>query len=148
MEPARLGIILDTGLLIDAERGGRDADALIARLASYFPQVDVAISVVSVVEFTHGIYRAKNADQRERRARFADDIFRVIAVQPITFRIALLAGKMLGEQMARGITVDFADLLIGCTALHMGYDLATLNRKHFELIPGLSIVSPPTGPKA
>lgn len=138
-----MGVILDTSLLIEGERGVKEAAVLISRLGTVFGESPIALSVVSVVEFTHGIYRAKRSDQRERRSRFAEDIFRVIAVHPVTFPIGTLAGRIHGEQMARGITLDFADLLIGCTALHLGYDLATLNRRHFEDIPGLSILSLP-----
>lgn len=136
-------MILDTGLLIEAERGSEPADALIQRLGSVFGESVIALSVVSVVEFTHGIYRAKLPEQRERRSRFAEDVFRVIAVHPVSLPIGMLAGRIHGEQAARGMTLGLADLLIGCTALHLGYDLATLNQKHFADIPGLSIVSPP-----
>jgi len=31
--------------------------------------------------------------------------------------------------------------LIGATALHLGFDLVTLNTRHFQLIPGLKVVS-------
>jgi predicted nucleic acid-binding protein len=33
-------------------------------------------------------------------------------------------------------------LAIGVTALHLGFDVATLNIRHFQKIPGLKIVSP------
>jgi len=33
------------------------------------------------------------------------------------------------------------DLVIGATALYLGFDVATLNVKHFKLIPGLNIVT-------
>ena len=32
-----------------------------------------------------------------------------------------------------------ADLLIGVTALELGYSVATGNLRHFELVPGLSV---------
>jgi predicted nucleic acid-binding protein len=31
-------------------------------------------------------------------------------------------------------------LLIGATALHLGYAVATFNVRHFQQIPGLSLV--------
>jgi len=34
----------------------------------------------------------------------------------------------------------FEDLLIGATALHLGYEVATLHLRDFEKIPGLSVV--------
>ena len=39
-----------------------------------------------------------------------------------------------------GVTIPFADLLIGATALEVGYSLLTLNVRHFQLIPGLSVM--------
>jgi predicted nucleic acid-binding protein len=53
---------------------------------------------------------------------------------------ALLAGKIDGQQRAQGIIIPFADLLIGVTALEYGYAIATINLRHFCLIPGLQIV--------
>jgi len=143
MESAGLGVILDTSLLIEGERGGKEADALVSGLLEVFGESPIALSVVSVIEFTHGIYRAKRPEQRERRSRFAKDIFSTVAVHPVTLSIGMLAGRIHGELMARGNTLDFPDLLIGCTALHLGYELATLNRKHFVEIPGLSILTLP-----
>jgi predicted nucleic acid-binding protein len=40
------------------------------------------------------------------------------------------------------VAIAFEDLTIGATALHLGFDIATLNVKHFQLIPGLKIVTP------
>lgn len=53
--------------------------------------------------------------------------------------------------MARGTGIDFPDLIIGTTALHLGFGAVTLNAKHFQAIPGFSVVQLqlsywPTGP--
>jgi len=56
-------------------------------------------------------------------------------------QIAQLAGQIEGEQAARGIRIGFEDLVIGATAMHLDFDVATLNVKHFEKIPGLRIVA-------
>jgi predicted nucleic acid-binding protein len=104
-------------------------------------EIDIALSTVSVVELTHGIYRARNDADRERRRVFAEGVFQDIVVHPVTLEIAQLAGKIEGEQAAQGIAIAFEDLAIGATALHLGFDVATLNVKHFQLIPGLKIVS-------
>jgi predicted nucleic acid-binding protein len=39
-----------------------------------------------------------------------------------------------------GIQFAFEDLLIGSTALHLGYNVATLNLRDFKRIPGLSVI--------
>jgi predicted nucleic acid-binding protein len=51
-----------------------------------------------------------------------------------------ISRKIEGEQAARGISIAFEDLLIGSTALQLGYSVASLNARHFQLIPRLSVV--------
>jgi predicted nucleic acid-binding protein len=61
-------------------------------------------------------------------------------VYPYTKDAALLAGKLDAEQQSKGVVIPFADLLIGATALALGYSVLTVNVRHFEQIPGLSVV--------
>jgi tRNA(fMet)-specific endonuclease VapC len=61
-------------------------------------------------------------------------------VYPYTTETALLAGKLDGEQQNLGVVIPFADLLIGATALALGYSVLTVNDRHFGRIPGLSVV--------
>lgn len=63
-----------------------------------------------------------------------------LTVHPYTRETALLAGKLDGEQQAKGITIPFADLLIGATALSLNFSILTVNLRHFRLIPGLSVI--------
>jgi predicted nucleic acid-binding protein len=53
----------------------------------------------------------------------------------------MLAGKIDGEQQAQGIRIPFQDLLIGATALDLGYAVVTGNPRHFQMIPGLTVIS-------
>lgn len=63
-----------------------------------------------------------------------------MTVHPVTLEIAQLAGRIEGEQAACGVSVAFEDLLIGATALDLGYAGATVNVRHFRLIQGLSVI--------
>jgi predicted nucleic acid-binding protein len=67
--------------------------------------------------------------------------FHDLIVHPITLQVAQLAGRIEGEQAALGISVAMEDLLIGATALHLGYNVATVNLRHFRLIPGLQVIT-------
>ena len=136
-----MGLILDTGILIASERRGESIEDILRQARASHGEVDIARSTVSVVELTHGIYRAKTEAQRERRRVFAEGAFQDLIVHPVSLEIAQLAGKIEGEQAAQGIAIAFEDLVIGATALHLGFDVATLNVKHFKLIPGLNIVT-------
>jgi tRNA(fMet)-specific endonuclease VapC len=81
---------------------------------------DAALSVVTLVELTHGIYRARTDADRARRRAFSEELRRDVAVHPVTAEIAELAGRIEGEQASRGVSIAFEDLLIGATALHLG----------------------------
>jgi predicted nucleic acid-binding protein len=51
-----------------------------------------------------------------------------------------VSDKIDGENQAQGIRLPLSDLLIGVTALELGYGIATGNLRHFQMIPGLSVV--------
>jgi tRNA(fMet)-specific endonuclease VapC len=135
------GLILDTCILIEAERKGGSIQDLLRQTKKSFGEVDIALSAVSVVELTHGIYRARTDADRVRRRNFADEVFNGLIVHSVSLAIAQVAGRIEGEQAAKGIAIPFEDLVIGATALHLGYDVVTLNTKHFRFIPDLKTVT-------
>lgn len=98
------------------------------------------MSVVSIAELVHGAYRAKTETQQKRRLEFIERLSSDVPVHPVTIEVARLAGRIEGQQEAKGIQFAFEDLLIGATALYLGYDVATLNLRDFKQIPGLSVV--------
>lgn len=135
-----MGLILDSSILIAGERRGESVPEILRRVKVKHGETESGLSAVTIVELTHGIYRAKSDADRERRRAFTEELCRDVAVYPLTLEIAQLAGKVEGEQAARGVSIAFEDLLIGITALHLGYAVATLNSRHFAVIPGLSVV--------
>jgi|SRR5271168_3927233 len=135
-----MGLILDSSILIAGERGGESVRAILQRVQLTHGETESGLSAVTIVELTHGIYRAVTDADRERRRAFTEELCRDVTVHPVTLEIAQLAGRVEGEQAARGVSIAFEDLLIGSTALHLGYAVATLNVRHFQFIPGLSVV--------
>jgi tRNA(fMet)-specific endonuclease VapC len=95
--------------------------------------------VITVAELIHGAYRAKTPGVRDRRLEFIDRLSRDVPAYPVTLEIARIAGRVEGENAARGVILGFEDVLIGATALHLGYAILTLNVRDFERIPGLEI---------
>lgn len=77
---------------------------------------------------------------RKRRLEFIDRLTSDVPVHPVSLDIARLAGRIEGQQEGKGIQIAFEDLLIGATTLHLDYAVATLNRRDFQRVPGLSIV--------
>jgi len=135
-----LGLILDSSIVIAAERRGEVVEKLIEQIVSATGDQDAALSSIGLTELAHGVYRAQSAAMRLRRQSFIDELLRVLAVHPYTKSTALLAGKIDGKQQAQGVTIPFGDLLIGATALELGFPVLTVDLRHFRLIPGLQIV--------
>ena len=135
-----MGLILDSSILIAGERSGRTGIEILNRVKVSHGETESGVSVVTIVELPHGIYRAKSVADRERRQTFSEELCRDLMVYPVTLEIAQIAGKIEGEQGARGVSIAFEDLLIGATTLHLGFAVATLNVAHFQLIPDLSVV--------
>ena len=77
---------------------------------------------------------------RRQREAFLNELLVDLTVYPYTKETALLAGKIDGEQQSRGVVIPFSDLLIGATALGLGFQVATSNLRDFQRIPGLSVV--------
>jgi predicted nucleic acid-binding protein len=135
-----MGLILDSSVVIAAERQRETVAQLLRRIVSTAGDQRVALSAVGLTELVHAIYRAPNPVHRQNHERFIADLLADMEVVPYAKATALLAGKIDGEQRAQGVTIPFADLLIGATALEHGYAVATVNLRHFQMIPGLQIV--------
>jgi tRNA(fMet)-specific endonuclease VapC len=136
-----MGVILDSSVLIAGERRRDSVWEVLERVEAVCGKTAAALSAVTAVELTHGIYRAKTDADRKRRETFVEGLFHTVAVHPLTLEVARLAGRIHGEQMGRGVAIDFPDLIIGATALHLSFDVATLNVKHSQAIPGLKVVT-------
>jgi tRNA(fMet)-specific endonuclease VapC len=122
------------------ERGGETVQALLQRAIDATGDQEAALSTVAVVELVHGIHRADTAERRARREAFVEELLGTVAIYPLTTEVARLAGKLDAEQQSRGVVIPFADLLIGATALSLGYSVLTVNPRHFRHVPGLSVI--------
>ena len=135
-----MGLVLDSSVLVFAERQPLPVSTLLERLYKQHDVTEIVLSAISVVELEHGIYRAQSPQQAAKRRRYLDTVFAAIPAEPFTREIGQIVARIDAEARMNGIVIPFADLLIGGTALHFGYGLATRNERHFRTIPGLSVV--------
>jgi tRNA(fMet)-specific endonuclease VapC len=136
-----MGLILDSSVVIAAERRGDTVEQLIENIVNATGDQEAALSAIGLTELIHGIYRAQTPKIRQRREAFITELLTDLTVYPYTKETALLAGKLDGEQQSRGVVIPFGDVLIGATALVLGYGVLTANLRHFQMIPGLSVLS-------
>jgi tRNA(fMet)-specific endonuclease VapC len=136
-----MGLILDSSVLITAERAGYTVAQVLKQVFATAGNQETLLSAIALVELAHGIHRADTSQRRMRREAFIQELLADVPVYPFTQPIAFLAGRIDAEQQMQGVKVPFQDLLIGATALHLGYAEVTGNPRHCQLIPGL-IVKP------
>jgi predicted nucleic acid-binding protein len=134
-----VGLILDSSVVIAAERLGQTAYQMLEAIRAKTDDAEIAVSVVSVLELAHGVTRANTTKRRTSRQKFLNDLLAGMPVHPVTIAIALRAGQIDGHMQAAGKRSALADLLIGSTALELGYSVATANLRHFAMIPQLPI---------
>jgi tRNA(fMet)-specific endonuclease VapC len=135
-----MGLVLDSGLLIAAERDAKPVSELLAALEQEHGETEIVLSSITVIELEHGLHRAQTAEQARKRREYLDTVFAAIPVEPFTREMAQLAAKIDAEARKLGRTIPFADLLIGVTGLHYGYAVGTRNLRHFQMIPGLAVI--------
>jgi tRNA(fMet)-specific endonuclease VapC len=123
-----VGLILDSSVAIAAERRGDTVQVFLHRVIETAGDQEAALSAVGVVELVHGIHRVLIRPNGGRGARPSSrNSLAAVAIYPLTTDIAKLAGKLDTEQQKRGVVIPFADLLIGATALLLGYSVLTVN---------------------
>jgi tRNA(fMet)-specific endonuclease VapC len=141
MEPSNLGVILDSSILIEAERQRLDVARFLKLVRERIGEREAALCVISVAELAHGIHRANTPQLSQSRPAFLDDLKATVAIYPITADTAELIAEIHAESSRQGIVIPFDDLLIGACALERGFAVATRNQRHFQKIPGLKILS-------
>lgn len=134
-----MGLILDSSVAIAGERRGLPAEGMLAAIHEIAGPEDIGLSVVSVMELEHGIWRAREPARASRRRQFLEDLIANVPVYPITTELARKAGRIDAEQQTQGVSIASQDLLIGVTALDLGYAVVTHNVRHFAMIPNLVV---------
>lgn len=67
-----MGLVLDSSVLIDAERQQMSVSTLLGVLETEHNATEIVLSAISVVELEHGIYRAQSPEQAAKRGMYLD----------------------------------------------------------------------------
>lgn len=102
-------------------------------------KIRIAIWGVTVLELSGGIAHADAPQRRVRQQQFLDDLFARMPVHPVTAVIALRAGSADPVMQLACNLMALDDLLIGSTALELGYSVASSNVRHFAKLPDLVV---------
>lgn len=119
-------ILVDSDVLIAHLRGFRKARDWLLQARAEAP---LAISVVSITEIIGGM---RSAERRE-----AWQLLASFRAEPATEIIARRAGDFSRHYRRSHSGIGLGDYLIAATAELKGYQLATLNIRHFPMFKGL-----------
>lgn len=129
-----IGYLVDTDWIIDHFNG---IGAITERLQQLRPE-GVAISIVSLAELYEGVHYSRDPARSEANLqRFLAGV----SVLPVDDETCRVFGRERGRLRQQGKMVGDFDLLIAATCLRHGLQICTNNRRHFEIVEGLRIVS-------
>ncbi len=124
--------LIDTDILIYSLKGNEN---VIKNFRSHADSPK-AISVISYGEMVFGAKKSQRVHENLAKVYRLREIFPILEV---TTAIMDSFGELKAELQQNGVTVDDFDLLIGSTALSLGYTVVTNNARHFSKIPGLKV---------
>jgi tRNA(fMet)-specific endonuclease VapC len=130
-----VGIILDTSVLIEAERGRLNVEDL----AHGREDEPFGLSVVTVSELLHGVHRADSRKRRLKRSAYVEKVIELFPVYPFDLGAARIYAEIWANLLGKGFQVGAHDLLIASTALSLGFSVATFNKRHFDRIEVLDL---------
>jgi len=132
-----MAIVLDADVLIRGEKGSFDLKNWLATRSD--DQFEVA--AITVAELWHGVERA-TAPYRARSQQYLEAVLAPLPIIPYTEQTAREHARIWAELEAAGKMIGYYDIIVAATALERGSDVATFNRKHFDLVNGLNVIEP------
>lgn len=125
-------LLIDTDILVDVARGIVQADCFLTEVGKHR---DLAISSVTEMELIIGCRNKGELSQ-------LDVFLRRYERLPVTEPVSRLATELLRRfRLSHGLLIP--DALIAATAATAGIAFVSKNRKHYEFIPDLSLVTYP-----
>ena len=130
-----MGVILDTSVLIAVERQELEIDSFTENREEEI----FGLSVISVSELLHGVHRANSRTRRLKRSAYVEKIIELFPIFVFEVSMARIYAELWSDLSSKGIRIGAHDLMIGSTALSLGFSVATHNVRHFERIEGLKL---------
>jgi len=131
-----VGTLIDTSVLIAAQRGQIDLDAIVDAEGDD----DVAIASICAAELMHGPHRLPNAVARTRAERAVEAMLDTFPILMFDMDIARVHARLAADLAGKGVAIGAHDLIIAATALAGDYRIATRAMRSFPRISGLDVV--------
>lgn len=130
-----MGVIFDTSVLIAIERGLFQIEKLVeGREGEKF-----GISVITVSELLHGVYRADSEKRRLKREAFVEKIIETFPIYVFDLSAARIYARVWATLAKKGINIGAHDLIIAATAVSLGFSVVTSDLRDYSKIKGLKV---------
>ena len=131
-----MGLILDTSVIIAAERDEFDLNGLLET----YGEEPVRIAALTASELLHGWERAPLGRRREKRKRFVERMLRILPTAPFDLDTARVHARLWARLEKTGDPIGAHDLIIAATCVREGDAIATLNRRDFSRVIELETI--------
>jgi len=132
-----MAILIDSDVIIQAERGIFDLDAWLVSQ----PDEEFKLATITVAELWHGVERATEI-HRPRRKLFVERILANFEFVPYSGQAAFEHARIWARLESSGKVIGPHDLILAAIALHTGSAVATFNVRHFSVVKGLKVIKP------
>ena len=123
--------LLDTDVAVDYLRGCADT---IRRVAMMWRE-NCHVSEITVAELKHGAEKSARPEHNRQKVEAFIGKFKIMCVRPALDVFAFEKARL--EKL--GTRLEDFDLLVGATAIHYDFVLATNNVKHFDRMQHLTV---------
>ena len=120
-------LVFDTSVLIDALRLKKDARGIFAEVENK----DYKLYLPSIVGFE--IYSGESSKRPEQVKRIKE-FLNYFEIVELDWNIAQKAGEIYRDYVS---DLEVPDYIVAATAQEIGASVVTLNKKHFQKIPGI-----------
>jgi predicted nucleic acid-binding protein len=127
-----MGLIIDTTVLIAAEKGKFDVGSFLLAESS----TEFAMAAITASELLVGVLRGKPPVSESRRL-FVETLLSRFPVISFDLSVARVHAQLSSQLAALGKPVGTHDLLIAATAVATGYEVLTFDLRSFPNIPGV-----------
>jgi hypothetical protein len=126
-----MNYVFDTSIIIDALRQNKKAREVFVD----FNNTDNQLFISSITGFE--LFSGKSSKDTKQTERI-NKLLRYFTEVDLNWKISKLAGEIYRDKIK---SLEVPDYIVAATALELGAQVVTLNVRHFQKIPGLSIYS-------
>lgn len=126
--------LLDTDWVIDYFNNKEPTSSKIEELRDE----GIGISIISLAELYEGVLNSRNPESSENLLL---GFMSEVSVMEIDEGICRIFGDLRGKLRKKSLLIDDFDIVIASTAIYHEITLCTNNRKHYDRIEGLKVLS-------